>query len=272
MKKSVRTLMQLAVALTATTASLCEARTVTLELTNLTHGMYFTPRLAAAHGAEFSIFQVGEAASPGLRTMAETGSPMVLAGEVPESAVFAVDVNGDSPTIQDGVPRILSPGSSSTITLEDVPDDGVLLSLGAMLMPTNDAFVGMDSFAVPDGAGNYEMFLNAYDAGTEANTELVLPEPLRAIPECSSNADEENASCNNNSYVPFHPDASQSGFFAVGSDGSGVVSASSAETSVVHIHAGIIGDFENTGGASDLNSSFHRWLNPVGRIRITVAE
>lgn len=272
MKRHVPTLIKLAVALSATTACVSEARTVTMELTNLTHGMYFTPRLAAAHGSDFSIFQVGATASPGLRTMAETGSPMVLAGEVPTDAVFAVDASGDSPTIQEGVPRILSPGSTAVIMLEDVPDANVLLSLGAMLMPTNDAIVGMDSFSLPDGTGSYELFLNAYDVGTEANTELVLPAALRSIPECSSNEDESNASCNNNSYVPFHPDASQSGFFAVGSDGSGVVSASSAETNVVHIHAGIIGDFTNTGGASDLSSSFHRWLNPVGRIRITVAE
>lgn len=259
-------------ALLSAVAPLCEARTVTLELTNLTHGMYFTPRLAAAHDESFAIFGVGEPASPGLRTMAETGSPMVLAGEVPESAVFAVDATGDSPTVQEGVPRILAPGSSATITLENVPDTGTLLSLGAMLMPTNDAFVGLDAFAVPDGTGSYELYLNAYDAGTEANTELVLPAPLRAVPECSGNEDESSAACNNNSYVPFHPDASQSGFFSVGSEGSGVVSASSGETDVVHIHPGVVGDFTNTGGASDLNSSFHRWLNPVGRVRITVSE
>lgn len=249
-----------------------QARTLSVELTNMTHGMFFTPRLATAHDAEYHILQVGQPASEGLRTMAETGNPMVLAGEVPASAVFAVDASGDSPTVADGIPRILMPGSTSTVTLEDVPDNDVFLSLGAMLMPTNDAVVGLDAFPVPAGLGTYEIYLNAYDTGTEANTELVLPEALRSFPECSSNDDEGSANCNNGSFVPFHPDAAQSGFFSVGFSGTGVVEPGSAELSVVHIHRGVVGDFSDQGGNSDLSATFHRWLNPVGRIVLTVSE
>lgn len=249
-----------------------QARTLSIELTNMTHGMYFTPRLATAHDENYHILQVGQPATNGLRTMAETGNPMVLAGEVPSSAVFAVDANGDSPTVADGVPRILMPGSTSEITLENVPDSNVFLSLGAMLMPTNDAVVGLDAFPVPAGTGTYELYLNAYDAGTEANTELVLPEALRAFPECSGNDDEGSANCNNGSFVPFHPDAAQSGFFSVGFSGTGVVASGSAELSVVHIHRGVIGDFSDQDGNSDLSATFHRWLNPVGRLILTVSE
>lgn len=245
---------------------------MTIELTNLTHGMYFTPRLASAHAADYHLFEIGAAATAGLRTMSETGSPMVLAGEQPAEAVFSVDASGNSPTIEDGVPRILGPGGSSTITLENVPDQAISLSLAAMLMPTNDAIVGLDAFALPDGTGSYELYLNAYDTGTEANTELVLPANLRGFPECSSTEDEASANCNNTSYIPFHPDAAQSGFFNVGSEGSGVVASSSAELQVVHIHRNVIGDFTRTGGSSDLDAGFHRWLNPVGRARITVSE
>ena len=65
----------LSVALTCSLAATAsEARTVTIELTNLTHGMFFSPRLASAHAADYHLFEIGAAASAGLRTMAETGS------------------------------------------------------------------------------------------------------------------------------------------------------------------------------------------------------
>ena len=40
--------------------------------------------------------------------------------------------------------------------------------------------------------------------------------------------------------------------------------------SVVHIHRGVIGDTNPTGGSSDLDSRVHRWLNPVAELVITV--
>ena len=36
-----------------------------------------------------------------------------------------------------------------------------------MLIPTNDAFVGMDSIEIPTEPGTYTYYLNAYDAGTD---------------------------------------------------------------------------------------------------------
>jgi len=38
----------------------------------------------------------------------------------------------------------------------------------------------------------------------------------------------------------------------------------------VHIHRGVLGDNNTTGGLSDLKSTKHRWLNPVARAIITV--
>ncbi|GAM59834.1 hypothetical protein JCM19232_167 [Vibrio ishigakensis] len=53
------------------------------------------------------------------------------------------------------------------------------LSLGAMLLPTNDGFVGLDSWKIPSEAGTYRASLNGYDAGTEANDEIAanMPNP-----------------------------------------------------------------------------------------------
>ncbi|CAI4171476.1 hypothetical protein ALT1644_60072 [Alteromonas macleodii] len=50
--------------------------------------------------------------------------------------------------------------------------DKPYLSLLSMLIPTNDAFVGMDSIEIPTEPGTYTYYLNAYDAGTELIDEL----------------------------------------------------------------------------------------------------
>ena len=38
----------------------------------------------------------------------------------------------------------------------------------------------------------------------------------------------------------------------------------------VHIHRNTLGDTDPTGGVSDLDSTVHRWLNPVVRVVVTV--
>ena len=45
--------------------------------------------------------------------------------------------------------------------------DKPYLSLLSMLIPTNDAFVGMDSIEIPTEPGTYTYYLNAYDADTD---------------------------------------------------------------------------------------------------------
>jgi hypothetical protein len=39
---------------------------------------------------------------------------------------------------------------------------------------------------------------------------------------------------------------------------------------MVHIHRGVLGDDDPSGGASDLDSTAHRWLNPVAKLVIEV--
>ena len=54
-----------------------------------------------------------------------------------------------------------------------------------------------------------------------------------------------------------------------GTDGTGVADVD--KNSTVHIHRGVIGDTDNPqgeGGISDLDSTIHRWLNPVAEIVI----
>jgi len=42
-----------------------------------------------------------------------------------------------------------------------------------MLLRTNDGFVGLDSLRIPRAPGTYSYYLYGYDAGTEANDELI---------------------------------------------------------------------------------------------------
>jgi len=57
------------------------------------------------------------------------------------------------------------------------------LSLAAMLIPTNDAFVGLDT-ALPVAGETKVVYAYAYDAGTEVNDELCASIPGPDFPEC----------------------------------------------------------------------------------------
>jgi len=120
------------------------------------------------------------------------------------------------------------------------------LSIVAMIFPTNDGFVGLDGLQVPTSAGTYTYYLNAYDAGTEANDEIL-----------------DTSGCAVG--MPGMPGAPGGD---AGINGTGV--AGSDTNTTVHIHRGILGDTDPSGGKSDLDSTIHRWQNPVAKVVITV--
>lgn len=134
-------------------------------------------------------------------------------------------------------------GVTSMGSLDTGPN--MYLSVSAMMLPTNDGFVGLDSWKIPTEAGTYTIMLNAYDAGTEINDEIINGGGMPGTPG-----------------IPADPSGN------AGTGGAGVSSNEGNQT--VHIHPGNIGDNDPTGGMSDLNSSVHRWLNPVAKLVITV--
>jgi hypothetical protein len=97
-----------------------------------------------------------------------------------------------------------------------------------MILPTNDGFVGVDALAIPQTPGTYTYYLQAWDAGTEANDEMVVG-GSGGIPGTPG--------------IPADP-----GGFA-GTGGTGVTHTE--ESDRVHIHRGSLGDAG--GGVSDLD-------------------
>jgi len=116
-----------------------------------------------------------------------------------------------------------------------------------MLLPTNDAFAGLNAIAIPTTPGTYVFDVPAYDAGTEANDELLV------------------AGAGGAPGVPGMP-GDPGG--TTGMSGTGAASADANPN--VHIHRGSLGDTDLTGGSSDLDIQVHRWLNPIIRVVITV--
>lgn len=204
---------------------------------NLTNGLYFTPLLITAHDSKTRLFELGVPASEELQAMAEGGNIDLLAQMVG---------GADKDTIVNPVGGLLGPGEVvNDIKLNTRKNRNRYLSMTAMLLPTNDGFVGLDSIFIPRRPGTYSFYLYGYDAGTEANDELITGGGAPGV-----------------SGIPGAPGGHG------GIDGTGVAFFDTNTT--VHIHRGTIGDLDPEGGISDLDSSIHRWLNPVAEIIIEV--
>lgn len=211
-----------------------QAQQVEVTVTNLTQGIYYTPFVIAAHDSNFHIFQAGEMATAELQAQAEGGDI---------SGVVSLAMAADAVVNQNLAGGLLAPAASATTMMDTGTNQ--YLSVTAMLLPTNDGFVGLDAWKIPEEAGTYYLNLNAYDAGTEANDEIVNGGGAPGVPG-----------------IPVAPGMD------MGVNATGVTDMETNQT--VHIHRGALGDDDLTGGKSDLDNRIHRWLNPVVRLRVVV--
>jgi len=225
----------LSVSAIAFSSSAVMAQDLSITVTNLTQGLHFTPIITSAHSNDNHIFMVGGTATAELQAMAEGGDI---------SGLVSTLSNADANTSENPAAGLLAPGLSTTYTLTN-DSTNTHLSLAAMVLPSNDGFVGLDSWEIPTEAGTYTINLNAYDAGTEANNELVNGGGAPGV-----------------LGIPAAPGGD------AGTNGTGVTDTESNTT--IHIHRGNLGDEMVDGGKSDLNNSIHRWLNPVAKLTITV--
>lgn len=231
MKRVLSTLM--AVGVLSSTSVM--AQDLSIKITNLTNASYFTPFLVAAHDSNSRLFMQGSAASSALQAMAEGGDISTLSTNIQAMAANVVENPAGG---------LLNPGASTSFSLMSNSGNNHL-SITAMILPTNDGFVGADSLEIPTVAGTYTFYLNAYDAGTEANNELINGGGAPGV-----------------LGIPADPGGHG------GSGGTGV--ATSDNNTMIHVHRGILGDNDSMGGISDLSSTLHRWLNPVAQVIVTV--
>ena len=232
LRKSVLTTL----AVGALAMSSAHATDFNVRIVNLTSGIYYTPFLVTAHPEGTALFRTGEPASPGLQAMAEGGALDELVDTLTTlGATIETNPAGG----------VMGPGASTNVDLNTDGTDNVLLSVVAMLLPTNDAFMGLNAITIPTEPGTYVYNVPAYDSGTEANDEVLNGGGAPGVPG-----------------MPADP-----GGFA-GTGASGVVTG--PELQAVHIHRNALGDTDANGGASDLDSTVHRWLNPVARVIVTV--
>lgn len=208
-----------------------------VEIHNPTRGLYYTPLLVTAHPPAVSLFEAGDVASSELQAMAEGGDIAPL--------VTVLDSAGAT-TVANPAAGLLAPGATTMATIDtNNATANTQLSIVAMLLPTNDGFLALNSLTVPTQPGTYTYNLNAYDAGTEANDEL------------------RGSGTPGQAGMPVPPPLDP----VLGTNGTG---AASAAEGYVHIHRGNLGDTDTTGGNSDIVSTLHRWLNPVTRVTVTV--
>ena len=120
------------------------------------------PVIAGFSDGSWDIFDVGSAASAALEEIAETGSP---GGFMPPEGGPVFGNNPDPP--------IFTPGGMSSATFS-VSDGNNRFNMAAMLLPSNDWFVGTESgidisslLNAPEGSMLSFDLSTVYDAGTE---------------------------------------------------------------------------------------------------------
>ncbi len=143
-------------------------------VTNLTRGQQFTPILVATHKAGVRLFDLGSAASPQLKTLAEEGNV------APMTALLL-----GNPNVRDVVNSVglLNPGQSVTQRV-DTRGNFDNVSVAAMLIPTNDGFFAVNDLEGPNGQKSVTVFSPAYDAGAERNDETCASIPGPNFIEC----------------------------------------------------------------------------------------
>ena len=188
-----------------------------VKVTNVTRDQRFTPLLVVAHRASVRLFQVGQPASAALSALAEEGNT------APLEAALAATPGVDGIATSSG---LLAPGQTATIEVDGSPQD--VISLAAMLIPTNDAFVAVNAVG-PVGRSGRTVSAPAYDAGSEVNDELCASIPGPDYEECG------------------------------GPGGGGAPSG--GEEGFVRIHEGIH-------GTGDFKAATRDWRNPVAKVTI----
>jgi len=185
-------------------------------ITNVTKDVVFTPFLVATHKKGTSLFTLGEKASDQLGRLAEGGDTNALQEYLEDNHDIG-DIGNSG--------GILAAGESVTVRVK-ASRRYRFISLAAMLLPTNDAFVALNATDAPWSRKEKTVMAIAYDAGTETNDEDCTNIPG---PHCDG--------------TPFSPDDEGEGFVHVHSSNlSSVPCCQSSKSISKFLYYGLYGD------------------------------
>lgn len=132
--------------------------------TDFPRNPHFSGLIGAVHDASLRLWEVGQLASPGIKSMAETGAKSPLDAEI-----NALIDGGSACTLISGGGINRSPGAVS-VTF-DVTPDCAWVSVVTMIAPSPDWFVGVSALPLlQEGMWVAELVvpLLPYDAGTDS--------------------------------------------------------------------------------------------------------
>lgn len=192
-----------------------------ITVTNLTAGQPLSPAGIVLHGSGYTPFTVGQSASMGIETMAEGGDLTTFLADATASDEVTATASGTG---------IIVPGGDESVTVESTNAQD--LSIVSMLVNTNDAFIALNGGDIADMQSGEEriFYLNAYDAGTEQNSEAGSD-----IPGPAGGGEGFNAARESNDIITLHP---------------GVITS-------------------DDGFAGSSLSTIHKWDNPTAIVTIT---
>ena len=203
------------------------------------NGALITPPWIGFHEGDFDLFDPGSKASASLESLAEDGNP----------AGLSTDFQPETNTRQDAVLNSIGPIPPGAKVAKDffLETDAPMhhyLSYAAMIIPSNDAFIGNgnpQNFPIIDGNVNFielDLLLtkqNVYDAGVELNDEF--PENTPALGQMMPNTGQD-------------------------------------ENGVIRVHTGLMPT--GAGGVVDQqafsNADFTKIDAPIARIRVSIVE
>lgn len=147
---------------------------------------HFSGLIGGTHNDQVNFWGPGQNATPGIKSMAETGAQSLLAGEVRDSIQA-----GTAGHVLRGGGIGRSPG---LVSLEfEISRDYPLVTLVSMIAPSPDWFVGVRDLGLlesGDWVDERTLDLFPYDAGTDSgvtfnspNAPTVPPRPIRRITE-----------------------------------------------------------------------------------------
>lgn len=166
MKKTLLSALISTIALGATLGSVSsyadesEIRHYAITITNITRGQILAPAAVIAHNDSYSLFKLGSPVSPELAMLAEDGSPAALTSMASSMPGVYRTTTGSG---------VILPGASQTIEIETSRQYSEI-SVAAMLVSTNDGFMALRGINAPR-RGEITVMADAYDAGSEANSE-----------------------------------------------------------------------------------------------------